>query len=137
MALSEYSRIASVLSSCAGSGAAAAACIHGGASAPRTLPAAASRQSAPSTRTRPRRPLVAGTGCTRLQDDLLFIIGPHYLKEVAQGRVVFLLEYQNVHIQEAFQVQRALIVFGFHLVSDKSGALLRQGRQRPYPPAWR
>src|SRR4051812_43566426 len=89
--VSEYSRTASVFSSCAGSETPTCACIQAGAfaaiagSAP--LIAKATAPLPINVTNRSTRVLTPSCGLRRFKDHLLFIVRSHCLKEIPQLRI--------------------------------------------------
>src|SRR5580693_6932379 len=91
--VSEYSRTASVFSVWSGKGALTSECIHGGALPARAAGADANTSAAARATF---NGLLTRSGRSRLQNNLSFIAGPHYLKEVSKGRVVLDLQQEEV-----------------------------------------
>src|SRR5947209_9267344 len=86
--VSEYSSTASVFSSCGGRGAFTTACIHCGASLPATAGVIPSTTRATLQSRSVTRVLLTRAGSHRLQQNLLFIAGPHQLEEISKCGIV-------------------------------------------------
>src|SRR5271168_5642798 len=94
-----------------------ASCIQGGASLARSEGAQTRKAVAAAANAR-WRILILHRGGAGLQDNLLFIAGPHGLEEFAESEIVFNIENNNVHIQLAFQMEGAFVVLYVQGVED-------------------
>src|ERR1700728_3628819 len=95
--VSEYISTASVFSVWSGKGAVTSECIHGGALPARATGADASTSAAARATSRATFNELLTRSCrSRLQNNLSFLAGPHYLKEVSKGRVVLDLQQEEV-----------------------------------------
>src|SRR5579864_5946105 len=110
---SEYSNTALVSSSCAGMGAFTIACIHAGASPALAAGAAARMPISTKSASCAWFSLIAGRSAAWLQNDLLFITCPHHLKKIAQRRIIFLFQEDQIQVQISRQADSSFIILRF------------------------
>src|SRR5579871_608562 len=84
-----------------------------------------------------RKPLIHGSGRSRLQQNLLIIVGSDDLEKIAQGSVILLLQKQKVQAKFPREMQHGISLLNLHAVGDDMGILRLRRRDALNFPACR